>query len=58
MKKNTGTEEDNRTDKTKHVRKEKQKEYNSGSTDLIKRKTNDKGRTNTEKGKIRNKSEK
>ena len=29
MKKNTGNEEGNRTDKTIHIRKEKQKEHNS-----------------------------
>ena len=49
----TGTEEDNRTDKAKHIWKEKQKEYNPGSLDLIKRETNDKRRTDTENGKFR-----
>ena len=56
--KNIGVEENNRTDKAKHVRKEKQEEHDPGSTGLIKRKTTDKKRTDTENGKIRNKSEK
>ena len=36
----------------------KKKEYNSGSIDIIKRETNDKRRTDTENGKIRNETEK
>ena len=58
MKTNSGDEEDNRPNQTKHIRKEKQKEYNTRSSNIDERKTHNKRRADTKKGKIRNKTEK
>ena len=49
---NYGNEENNRTNQTEHVRKEKQKEYNSESPDINERKTHNERRTNTKNGTI------
>ena len=54
--KNIGTEENNRTNKAKYVGEKEQKEYNTGSFDINKRKTHNKSRADSTNGKIRNKT--
>ena len=50
---NPRNEKSDRTDKTKHIREEKQKEYNTRSPHHYKRKTTNQRRTNTKNGEIR-----